>query len=142
MEASCPLLMNMLFTQHASSSSGRAWAPRGPGSPLTTTAPSRQHCFCLGQDHLADHLGLHESRLSGMANQRGWGTGWRPQGGPRTSGTWPGLCVPSLPFLTPTSMFSGAVLCDGCCGEGLRRVHTHHHTFCPPRPLSSWGGRL
>ena len=113
-----------------------------PGSPLTTTAPSWQHRLCLGQDHLADHCGLHESRLSGMANQRGWGTAWRPQGGPRTSGTWPSLCVPSLPFLTPTSMFSGAVLCDGCCGEGLKRVQMHHHTFCPPRPLSSWGGRL
>ena len=50
-----------------------------PGSPLSTTAPSQQHLLRLGQGHLADHRGLPEPRLSGMANQRGWGTGWRPQ---------------------------------------------------------------
>ena len=42
-----------------------------PGSPLTTTAPSWQHRLCLGQDHLADHCGLHESRLSGITNSMG-----------------------------------------------------------------------
>ena len=56
MEVSCPLLMNMLFTQHASSSSGRAWVPRGPGSPSTTDR---------SQDESDTHLcTVHRSRCA------------------------------------------------------------------------------